>query len=76
MKNNITNEKENLILRYLKLWDAQFVSPTEIGKCYGMDILKRTNCHSSTVTAALKQLHSANMIYRNERGHYKYRAGL
>lgn len=68
-KDNLT-KKELWMLSYLS-FHYDFVSPTEIGRTYGFNVLGKAKCHSSTASPTLLKLTRLGLLERNDKGHYK-----
>lgn len=66
----LTN-RQKWCLNYLEKISNDFISPTQVGKAYGEEVLKRNNCHSSTGSPILKSLVTLDLVERNAKGWYK-----
>ena len=67
---NLT-KREAWVLKYLEAYKDQFITPSQVGKAYGLEVLNRPDCHSATASPILKSLTEKNKVIRNHRGWYK-----
>lgn len=58
-------------LDYLENYKDEFISPTQLGRAYGIANLNRNDCHSSTGSPILKSLELINKVERDKKGWYK-----
>lgn len=58
-------------INYLENYKDEFISPTQLGKAYGIANLNRNDCHSTTGSPILKSLELVDKVERNEKGWYK-----
>lgn len=59
--------KENS--NYAKGRNVEYISPTEVGRAYG--VYKNKYYHSSTASPTLLRLTKMGLVKRNDKGHYK-----
>jgi hypothetical protein len=75
----VLTEKQKFVIDYLKsIYNSDYelngawVSPTLVGKIYGIKFLNKLNCHSSTGSPILKKLTELGFVDRNENGWYRF----
>jgi len=73
----LTN-KQQFVVDYLKEKctlpiNSGWVSPTEVGRIYGIKFLNSFTKHSSTGSPILKKLVKLGYVERNNKGWYKYK---
>lgn len=69
-------DKQQWFLSYLEEHtreNQQYLSPTYLGSRYGIEVLGKSNKHSSTASPTLLQLTEMGLIERSEKGHYRYK---
>lgn len=75
-KNNtckLTDKQKFVIdfMSHIYLTENQWVSPTLIGRLYGIRFLNRDDCYSSTGSPILKKLVDLGLVERNKKGWYR-----
>jgi len=72
-------KKEEWMLNYLRENSdyanglaVEFISPTQIGREYGLSMGKK-GYHSASASPTLLNLEGKRLIVRNKRGHYKFK---
>lgn len=71
----VLSDKQKFVIDFLKYiyeTENKWVSPTLVGKVYGIEFLNRDDCHSATGSPILKKLTELGFVERNNKGWYRF----
>ena len=68
----LLSEKEKWVYEYLKNNGDRYISPTEVGRNYGINVRNRRDYNSGHSRAVLLKLVSFKLATTNSESHYKY----
>jgi hypothetical protein len=74
-RNNLVDrmsEKERWMFRYLMKNGTRFISPTEVGRTYGKEVLNKDHYNSGHSRAVLMEFVKLKLATKNQENHYKY----
>jgi hypothetical protein len=66
------SDKEKWMFRYLMKNGTRFISPTEVGRTYGKEVLGKDHYNSGHSRAVLMEFVDLKLATKNEENHYKY----
>jgi hypothetical protein len=69
---NSLTEKETYVLNYLRERPLLFISPTEVGYNFGVDVKNKQHYNSGHARACLIKLVKRGLLVSNKDGQYKY----